>query len=45
MIRVQTLYARHYWATCVLYTMFIATHILTTGFGARAIVEIYGEPY
>ena len=44
MIRVRSLYARHRWATWVLYTTFAITHLLTAGFGAQSIVETYSKP-
>ncbi|KIM31600.1 hypothetical protein M408DRAFT_327095 [Serendipita vermifera MAFF 305830] len=43
MIRVRSLYAGHRWAKWLLYTTFVITHLLTAGFGAQSVAEVYSN--
>lgn len=43
MIRVRALYAKHRWAAWILYSSFIATHVLTAVFAIYTTAEIYRE--
>jgi len=45
LIRVRALYGNIQWASWVLYSTFVITHLLTIGFGIQSIVEAYREPF